>query len=101
MSGLAREVGVAWETLEDDDGLFRLMECVHGPYCQLLVRYPAMETVLLKHKLHGVDMVRGGGNHEWWAIFGIPIPIVVSGGRSGGGCGSYEWVNSVGVPVCS
>ena len=37
--------------------LYELVECIHAPYCQLLVRYPAMETHLLKHKLHNIDMV--------------------------------------------
>ncbi len=37
--------------------LFRLVECVHAPYCQLLVRYPAMETKMLRQQLHGVDLV--------------------------------------------
>ena len=53
--------------------LFQLVECVHAPYGQLLVRYPVtMETNALKHKLHGVNLVSvlrgvaGGVAGVWW-----------------------------------
>ena len=64
MASLEREVGGAKEEMEVESvhkGLFGLVECVHSPYCQLLVRYPNMETQSLKHKLHLLDMVREGG----------------------------------------
>lgn len=53
-------MGVAKEGLGEvssDSGLFLLVECIHTPYCQLLVRYSSMETQVLKHNLHKVDLV--------------------------------------------
>ena len=43
----------------DLKGVFGFVEAIHSPYCQLLVKYPAMETQLLKHQLHSVEVVRG------------------------------------------
>ena len=40
-------------------GLFHLMESIHRPFCQQLVRYPAMETHLLRQQLHSIDLVIG------------------------------------------
>ena len=57
LSGLDRAVsggGVA-----EGEALLEMVECVHSPYCQLLVRYPTMETQLLKQQLHTINMVRG------------------------------------------
>ena len=40
------------------EALLELVGCVHGPYCQSLVRYPAMETQMLKQQLLKIDLVR-------------------------------------------
>ena len=57
IGGLEREVGGS----SDVGRLFQLIEGIHTPYCQLLVRYPVMETVLLKHKLHDINIVSVNG----------------------------------------
>ena len=48
----------ALSSMEDLNGVFVFVEAVHSPYCQLLVKYPAMETQLLKHQLHALQVVR-------------------------------------------
>lgn len=53
LSGLERAVGGEG----GGEALLGLVECVHGPFCQLLVRYPAMETHLLKQQLQTVNLV--------------------------------------------
>ncbi|XP_064395035.1 conserved oligomeric Golgi complex subunit 7-like [Halichondria panicea] len=46
----------ALSSMEDLNGVFVFVEAVHSPYCQLLVKYPAMETQLLKHQLHALQV---------------------------------------------
>ena len=48
----------ALSSMEDLKGVFAFVEAVHSPYCQLLVKYPTMETQLLKHQLHTLQVVR-------------------------------------------
>lgn len=55
VSGLEREVGMA--NPAESAEIFQLVECVHSPFCQLLVRYPAMETHALKHSTQKWDTV--------------------------------------------
>ena len=58
VSSLEREVEVSKDEGLGAENLFQLIECVHSPYCQLLVRYPGiMETNSLRHKLHSVNLV--------------------------------------------
>lgn len=61
MSSLEREVGGAKGEEPGSESVFGVVECIHMPYCQVLVRYPSLESLLLKHKLHNIDMVRGRG----------------------------------------
>ena len=54
VKGLERAVSGCGQSLE---GVYLLVESVHSPYCQLLVKYPTMETQLLRHQLHSVQLV--------------------------------------------
>ncbi len=98
-------MGVAKEEGESGDNLFQLVECVHAPYCQLLVRYSVtMETNTLKHKLHNVNLVS-----VWRICVRVCMHVcvcvsvcftAVPGGRDGGRGGPAECVHSLGLPVC-
>ena len=55
VKGLERAVSGCGQSL--DDGVYLLIESVHSPYCQLLVKYQSMETQLLRHQLHSVQLV--------------------------------------------
>lgn len=57
VKGLERAMSGCGQSLE---GVYLLVESIHSPYCQLLVKYPAMETQLLRHQLHSVQLV---GSH--------------------------------------
>jgi hypothetical protein len=54
VKGLERAVSGCGQSLE---GVYLLVESIHSPYCQLLVKYPSMETQLLRHQLHSVKLV--------------------------------------------
>ena len=41
----------------DTSAVYPLLESVHGPYCQLLVQYPSMETQLLTQSLRSLQSV--------------------------------------------
>ena len=58
VKGLERAVSGCGQSLE---GVYLLVESIHSPYCQLLVKYPSMETQLLRHQLHSVQLV----GREW------------------------------------
>ena len=55
VKGLERAVSGCGQSL--DDSVYLLIESVHSPYCQLLVKYHSMETQLLRHQLHSVQLV--------------------------------------------
>ena len=57
VKGLERAVSGCGQSLE---GVYLLVESVHSPYCQLLVKYPSMETQLLRRQLHSVQLVGRG-----------------------------------------
>ncbi len=59
LSDLEKAIQLTEEACVGGNAILELVECVHGPYCQLLVKYPTMETHMLKQQLHSVNLVKG------------------------------------------
>lgn len=55
VKGLERAVSGCGQPME---GLYLLVESIHSPYCQSLVKYHNMELQLLRHQLHSIQLVR-------------------------------------------
>ena len=54
VKGLERAVSGCGQPM---DGVYLLVESVHSPYCQLLVKYHSMEQKLLRQQLHSIQLV--------------------------------------------
>ena len=54
VKGLEIAVGGCGQPL---DGVYVLVESIHSPFCQLLVKYHSMETQLLRQQLHSIPLV--------------------------------------------